>query len=162
MKDRIIFRIDADNSPPPIEWPDISITASADQVGVQPNIETQAFTFVDEAAQRFIDHIESGETGGTGIFEGLDADVEVRDENNVLSVFEGFYDMSDAFEEISPAKVKVKVKKDNGLNTLDEDINSITFGYLEEIGAITNADYQDITKHKTICGNLRKSASHST
>jgi len=139
-----IFRIGGIEVNAPENWQSIQILATFDNSSVQANISTSEFIFVNAEAKLIRDYIAGGVGLNTnGIFEGLSFEIEMQDDNNDLQVFSGYLNFN-TYEEISPVMVKCSVKKDNGLTGLKERSAANSFGYLESIGVITDADYVDV------------------
>lgn len=138
MKDYINFRLKGNDVKPPLEWASANINAAFD-TEVQPNIDIDNVTFVNEGANEIRQHIQNG-----NIFEGIPLDIELRNNNDILEVFNGYLDLTEDFEEISPVKVRSKIKTKSGIQNLENDINSLTFGLLEDKGVLTSSHYTRI------------------
>lgn len=128
---------------PPRNWRDVQILATFDQGNTQANISTEEFEFVNESAKFIRDYITGGIDGTTtGIFEGLPFTIQIENSQTV-DAFEGYLDFN-TYEEVSPVEVKCAIKKTVGLNSLDLRSQANSFGYLENIGRITVADYVEV------------------
>lgn len=139
------FTLDSKSIDAPVEWQDISIEATFDDQAIQPNITSSEFTFVNAEAIQIRDYITNGLNGGVGIFEGIPFNIETFNKDSSKSAFNGFLDLSDNFEDLdSVPKVKAKIMKENGLNSLNTRLSDLTYGYLEEKGVFTNSDYTEI------------------
>lgn len=135
------FYIDNVEINPPINWGSIQVLATFDNSSVSANISTESFEFVNEANEQIKTYLLGGLDGTTpGIFEGLPFRIEVTDSVDSLDVFDGYLDFN-TYEVISPVKSKCNVKKNNGLNSFEDRSTANSFGYLEDIGVITGADY---------------------
>ena len=145
------FVLDGEDIKPPVNWQSIQVLATFDNSSVSANISTEEFEFVNEPAQKIKTYILGGLTGATnGIFEGLPFQIFADDGNAELNVFDGYLDFN-TYVELSPVRVKCSIKKTNGLNGFDDRSQANSFGYLEDIGVITNADYVTV---KTIAEKL--------
>lgn len=136
------FNINGVRYNPPVESRDIDIIGAWINGMVQPNIVSQEFTFVGEAAQYILDYIEAGKTTGPGIFRGLPFTIEaddIVDGNRV--VWDGMIDFLGGYEVILPNKVKVKITRPDDIDRFDKRLSAISYGYLREKGEITAADY---------------------
>jgi len=145
-----IFKILGNLVPPPQEWRGIRVLATFDNsrengVGsIQPNISTEQFTFVNETAVLIRDYIEAGLNGnGPGIFEGMDIQI-VLSNGQTVDIFKGYIDLAAEYEELSPVKVKARIQKQNGLNSLFERSEANSFGFLYDQGVIVDGDFIDV------------------
>ena len=146
---QLIQTIQGQSVPPPKEWRGIQVLATFDNsrengVGsIQPNISTEQFTYVNEAAVLIRQYIEDGLTNGVGIFEGIPTTLQLTNGTSI-DIFEGFIDLADNFVEDSPVQVQARIVKENGLNSLFERSEANTFGFLFDQGVITQSDFVDI------------------
>ena len=123
----------------PIEWEDISINSTFED-GVQPSITTSEFKFVNEGADQIRQYILDG-----NIFEGMPILIQAYNKDTSISVFKGFLDLSDNFEDVlSTPEVRAKIRKDNGLDTLNDQLSDLTYGHLEQIGVFKQSDYINV------------------
>jgi len=139
---KITITLNGDNSSAVRELHDIELLATFENGNAQANITTTEFEFVNEFAQSIRDWIEDGTTGGYGIFEGIPLNVEISGSNPNYLAFNGYLDMTDEFEIINPTTVKGKIKKDSGMQTLDDLSSGLTWQFLYEEGVLTNSDME--------------------
>jgi hypothetical protein len=139
--------IDGQPKTEPLEWKGLKLTAAFGDNSNQPEIESERFTLVRDAAQVLIDRVKNGD-----IFEGPDAVLEYRERDNKVTVFDGFIDTSEDYEEISPmfgsAELPIEVRakfrgKTTVTNFLDQ-ISGVTYGFLYDEGAIKDSDFSTI------------------
>ena len=150
-KDTITFRIAKQPVAAPRNWADIKVNATFDNFNSQANITIDSFEFVKNAKDAIVTHRKGGLTGGVGIFEGPYFDVTSSNNQGAFTLFDGYLDMADKYEELdfkgndlkNPNEVKCGIKSLDGLNNLDEQIQGITLGYLETKGVYTDSDYVD-------------------
>jgi hypothetical protein len=119
---------------PPLEWQGVQIMATFDNSSVQANITTDEFTFVNEEAesiQAWLDQF--------GYFVGMPFVIQYKS----FVAFNGFLDFT-SFKQIEKGRVQCKLRKFNGLNTLDDRSRANSDGYLESLGRITNSDYVNV------------------
>jgi len=109
---------------------------------IQGNIETDTFTFVNRAFEIIEQYKTDGLNGGVGLFEGLKFEQLIQEGPEQRKVFEGFLDFK-TYENLLPSEPKIlcKIKKEDGINSLSERLQGLTFAYLRSINAITQADY---------------------
>ena len=139
------FFINNQQSNAPIEWEDINILATFDNESTQANITTDQFTFVREEAEAILDYIAQGLSGGSGIFEGLPFEIQQYNQNSIYNSFKGFLDLTNEFEYLqSQGRVKAKIIKESGLNSLQDRLSALSYGYLEDIGIFSDSDYTEI------------------
>ena len=127
------------------EWEELEILATFDNEGTQANITTDQFTLVLSVADFIRQWIIDGKTGGVGIFEGPSVKLDAYNAFTTIAAFEGFADLTNDFEDLlNDGKVKINIIKDNGLNQFDERLSALSYGFLEDKGIFTSADYTDI------------------
>ena len=138
------FYIDGKSVTPPREWQDIKVLAAFGTNSNQPEVESDRFTLVKDAATAVIDHVNAGD-----IFMGIDATLEFEQRNNVTTIFKGIIDTNDNYEEINPTfgseekpnQISVKFRAINTITTFRELIDGVTCGYLLDIGVIKDSDF---------------------
>lgn len=129
----------------PIEWQDIDILATFDNDSVQANITTDEFTFTNNEAQIIKDWISQGEIGGLGIFEGMPFNIVASNNLSNKNIFSGYLNLSDGLIiNNSDKRVKSNIFKQNGLNSLEDRISALSYGYLQSIGVIKQSDFVSI------------------
>ena len=92
------FYLDGTEIAPPLDWQGIEITASFENDATQANITIDNFTFVLDEAKKILDHIDTGLSGGLGIFEGLPFEMRINNATDSYNAFEGYLDLTDSFE----------------------------------------------------------------
>jgi len=153
LNTQLTFKLNGQNISAAVEWEDIQVeatfineSASGGQIqSIQPNIDIERFTFVNDAAKLIRDYIQAGENGtGVGIFEGIPFEITANDGSNITCTFNGFLDLTDSYEEIHSSKVMSKVMDLSGLNSLSQRAQGVTYGFLLDAGVITSSDFTDI------------------
>jgi len=133
---------------PPKNWQDIKVLAAFGTNSNQPEIETDRFILVADAAKIVMDRVKNGY-----IFEGLLATLEYKQRGNTVTIFTGFIDTSDNYEELDPTfgggvekpnSVKVKFKGRNTISNFFDQIDGVTSGFLINTGVITASDFTTI------------------
>lgn len=132
---------------PPVEWQDIKLQAAFGTNSTQPEIESDRFTLVNDAALSVLYQVEQGK-----IFEGLDASLLYRQRDLTVNVFDGFIDMGEELEIIEPKfgplekpnKVVCKFKSKDGVSNFLSQIQGVTYGFLLEKNHITKRDFVTI------------------
>jgi hypothetical protein len=141
----LTFNLDGLKINPPVESRDIEIIGAWINGTVQPNLVTEEFTFVGEAAQKILDYIEAGKTTGAGIFRGMPLTIEAADQvDGTVIVWDGFIDFLKGYEVKLPNKVKVKVSRPDDLERFDKIMAALSYGYLKDKGFITKRDFVDV------------------
>ena len=123
----------------PVENFDINISARFPDDEIQPEIDTSEFTFVNEAAQQIYNRITQ-----KGVFTGLPYKIQIRDANNTYTAFDGFLDLTNEFTGLSPVKVQAKLGQKSGRDTVEQRLEGLTVGFLENQGVFQAGDYEDI------------------
>lgn len=151
-KDTITFRIEKQPIAAPRNWEDVKVKATFDNFNSQANITIDSFEFVRDAKDAIVNHRKGGLTGGVGMFEGPCFDVTASNSEGAVNLFDGYLDMIEKYEELdfkgndlqNPNEVHCGIKKLNGLNQLDDQIQGITLGFLEEKGVYSDSDYVNV------------------
>ena len=128
----------------PVERIDTSVQVNFDE-NAQGSVETDTFTFVNEAFTILDNAIKNGLNGGNGIFEGLKYDINIQQGQENENIFKGFVDMK-SIENLYPAEPKIlaKVIKEDGIDNISERLEGLTFALLEATGNIKSSDYVDV------------------
>jgi hypothetical protein len=136
------FVTNGQDTNPPEEWMDISVNAAFDNDNIQANINFDSFRFVNVDNQKSSKILRDWISNGfPGIMEGVPFLINGYNNQNSLSVFDGFVDLSDDVALLEDGSTIAKIKKRDGLNSLDERLGALTWGYLEDIGAVSSGDY---------------------
>jgi hypothetical protein len=138
------LRIEGKPVTEPREWADMKITAAFGSNSNQPQIESDRFTLVRDAADAIINDVRRG-----NIFEGTDAIIEYRQRDLSNIIFKGYIDKSDNYEEIEPMmgsldrpiEVKAKFVGGNSVTNFQDRINGVTYAFMYDVGAITDSDF---------------------
>ncbi len=128
-----------------IDWEKVGIRAVFGDK-VQPTLDVNTVIFVNEEAQRIRNYILGGLDGSTpGILEGLPWREEVYNIDSSKSVFNSILDFTKGFKDFTPEpRVECVLSALDGQDNLKDRLEAITFGYLEEIGAVTADDYTEV------------------
>ena len=103
-------------------------------------------TFLDSAA-KILDHVAKGD-----IFEPLKCQQIYKDGANEYVALDGYFDVSDGFEELEPTwgsversnRVLVKFKQNESIANFIDQIQGVSYGSLLAEGLITSQDYVTI------------------
>lgn len=129
----------------PIDWEDIIIDADYEDDTVQPSLTVENFTFVLEARDAILQWVEDGKNGGPGIFEGMPFQLTLFNNLPVQENFKAFIDFTNGFRDlVEDCRADVSIIKDDGLDNFFSQISILTYGRLETLGLVTQADYTDI------------------
>ena len=123
---KLTVTLNGDNSSAIRELHELEILATFENGNAQANISTTEFEFVNEFAESISEWISGGLTGGLGIFEGIPLSVQISGSNPSYLAFDGYMDMTDEFEIVNPTTIKGKIKKDNGLQNLNDLASGLT------------------------------------
>ena len=128
-----------------IELNDLEVSATFDNEVVQPNINIQSITFVNEAAQAILEWGQKGADGvGVGYLEGMPVVIKASDSNYTIPLFDGFIDFTQEFTIVNPVKIKCKLQRKNGLNDFSNRLSAMTFGLMYQNGDIVDANFRDV------------------
>lgn len=127
----------------PKDWQAAEALATFDNDAVQASLSIDKFKFVNAEATALLNHIASGMTGGVGITEGMPFKVELLNNTNQRTVFDGMVDLSDGVEiNEFTNEVLCKLKLRDEILALEEKLSALSFGYLEnELNIFTDSDY---------------------
>ena len=134
-------------SSPPVDWQNNTIQATFGTDSSQPQIETDSFEYVLDSAAKILDHVKNGD-----IFEPLKCQQIYKDGENEYVALDGYFDVSDGFEELEPTwgsversnRVLVKFKQDESVTNFIDQIQGVSYGSLLAEGLITSQDYVTI------------------
>lgn len=141
---KITISLNGDDSSQVRELHDIELLATFENGNAQANISITEFEFVNDFAKDIRSWIDNGLTNGVGIFEGIPLSVTINGASPNYLAFDGYLDMTDEFEIVNPTLVKGKIKKDSGLQNLDDLASGLTFQFLFESGFLTLGDMEYI------------------
>jgi hypothetical protein len=127
----------------PEEWQGLQLQASFENDNIQANIQTEEFTFVDEAREEIERHIKLGY-----FYEGLPFKLQVNKGNLNYLAFEGYLDLQSSYTKLSTDRVVSRIQKLSGLNTFGEKISGLTFGYLDSLGIIKSVDVEYLVEKR--------------
>ena len=123
---------------------DVGVKASFGEE-IQANLTTDDFTFILDGYEEIINWINNGRNGGVGIFEGIPLSISNSNTENNVSVFRGIVDLQAGHTiQEKLRQVSVRLRQDDSLNALDELLQPLDYGYLRDLGVITESDYVDV------------------
>jgi len=143
-KGLIRFNVDNKEVNAPIQWGDLSILMTYEGGNNQANVSITEIEIADEGAKAFVDYVNEGRNGGLGIFEGLPVQFVIfnKDAQHVVDMYA---DLTDGYrEELWRSRVFVNLVKKDGLNTLDNLVNGLSYGFLADKGVFTRNDSIDV------------------
>jgi hypothetical protein len=136
------FLLDGVKLNAPLEWEDIEIVAEYENDSIQPSLAVEEFVFPLEAREAINEWIARGLTNGVGIFEGMPFQLTLFNNQPIQENFKAFIDFTNGYQDLpEDGKVNIGIIPNFSLDNFFEQIEGTTFGYLQEIGAITLADY---------------------
>tara|TARA_R110002020_G_C16321697_1_gene774858 strand:- start:3435 stop:5189 length:1755 start_codon:yes stop_codon:yes gene_type:complete len=141
---KLILTLNGDNSSQIRELHDLELLATFENGNAQANISTTEFEFVNDFAQEIRNWIDGGLTGGYGIFQGIPLTITLTGQQPPYLAFAGYLDMTDDFQINNPTSVTGKIKKDNGLQNLNDLASGLTWEYLWQEGILTLSDMEYI------------------
>ena len=123
----------------PVNWQEFQILATYENDAIQPNISTSEFELVNEAYKLVMEKFNGGQ-----VFEGIPTTLTISNDE-VSEQISGYLDLTQDFEysEVTP-RLTATLKKDNGLNGLQDRLTAIDYGYLEAKGVFKQSDYEII------------------
>lgn len=124
----------------PTDWQEIQVLSTFDNDSVQNNVSTTEVIFALDSARLIKRWVANGLDNGVGIFEGVPFTIQVSNDGNDITVGEYMLDFS-TYKELEDGKVSVSFAFVDGLNTISDRLEAITFGWLESINLITKKDF---------------------
>jgi len=115
----------------PVDWRGAKVVLAFND-NVQPKLSVETLTFVNKSLDPICKHINEGR-----IFEGMDLNITLSDEETTLTTFEGMLDPS-SFEQITPNKAELRLIAKNGLDTVNERLEALTALFLYSKGYLRN------------------------
>ena len=82
------YKLQGNDIDSPVDWRGVKLVADF-KGNVQPKLSIESLAFVNESLEPIRKHIDQGR-----IFEGMDLSIEVADEENNLTTFDGLLDPS--------------------------------------------------------------------
>jgi hypothetical protein len=141
----LTFTLNGQTINAPVEWRDIQISASFDEDSVQANISIDSFRFVNTDTQKASKILRDWIINDNpGIFHGVPFEIKGFNNQNILNVFEGYVNLANDVSLLEDGSTVANIIKKEGLDSLNDRLEALTWGYLEIIGAVTSADYQTI------------------
>lgn len=134
--------------PPPRNWKEMRVQLIFTQGEMEAQLQSIVFEWVNKNADRIKQYINSGLTGGTGIFEGIGLRIYAGSNNTMI--FDGCLDLANTSLEIETGIVKSPIKESGRIDWLNDVAQSITFEYLTDARhngqpyQITGADYKQV------------------
>jgi len=126
------------------EWNDIEIVANYENDNVQPSLSIESFNFKLNARKLINEWVADGMTTGVGIFEAIPFEIQVFNQQLTKS-FKGYLDFTKDFKDFQDdGNLAISVFKAKSLDNFFGQIEGLTYGYLESIGAVTNGNYNDL------------------
>ena len=113
------YKLQGNDIESPTDWRGVKLVADFNG-NVQPKLSIESLTFVNESLIPVREHIDQGR-----IFEGMDLTIEVSDEENILTTFDGLLDPS-SINQITPNKAEFNLISKNGIDTINERLSGIT------------------------------------
>jgi hypothetical protein len=122
----------------PEGWEDVTIEANYIDDNTQPSLTVSDYTFPLEAR----DAIHNWFHGAIGGFEGMPFELLLNNNQSQQVGFKAFLDFYTNYEELlEDGRVNVTLLKEDSIDDLYSKLESLTYGYLESIGAVGPADY---------------------
>ena len=122
----------------PEGWEDTVIEASYIDDNTQPSLKVSDFTFPLEAR----DAVHNWFHSPVGGFEGMPFELILYNNQSQQVSFKAFLDFYSNYEELlEDGKVRVNTLKEDGIDDLYSKLEALTYGYLEELGAVGQGDY---------------------
>lgn len=141
-KGLIDFEINEGAVSVPLGWQDISVLATWNNGNTQANITTSEVELTLDAARAVRQHVADGMLGGVGIFEGLPCKLNVNNGYGQVIAFDGYANLTNSYKDSERRnRVYITLEKKDGLNSLNQRLEALSYGYLESLGVYSDSDY---------------------
>lgn len=145
MKYEILFNIAGQDVLPPTNWRDIKINSTFDD-SIQPTISGTDFRFVNETAlliKRWA-NLDPNYPFPQSVLSGIPFTMQIySDQLGKYLNYEGLLDTT-TLEIVNETEITVGIKPFDGLDLIDEMLQSITYGLLAERQFIAQSDYVEV------------------
>lgn len=122
------------------EWEDVTIRADYSGDSIQPQLTIEDFRFSLEAREAILKWIREG-----NIFEGMPISITLFNNQPQEATFESLLDFRENNQNfLDDGVIEAGLIKLDGLDWFFNQIETVSYGYLEEIGVFTQADYKEI------------------
>lgn len=123
-----------------LEWADVKIIADYENNSIQPELQIDSLTFTRRAREIILQWIANG-----NIFEGLPLNITLFNNKPVQENFKSVLNFTELINDFpNDGTLEVAIQKERGLISFFDNISGLSLGYLENIGVITDSDYEDI------------------
>lgn len=119
-------------------WRDFEIDIYFEGDNTEPVVSTGAFEFVGSLAEKLNNHVNSGLSAGTGIYEPADFKIEACDSG--ITVFKGCPNLADCSTTFECDRVVAPLRHEQ-IDSFMDRASSLTFAYLDSIGSIPSQYY---------------------
>ena len=122
----------------PEGWEDVTIEAEYVNDNIQPSLTVSEYSFPLEAREAILNWFHNG----VGGFEGMPFELILYNNQAQQISFKSFLDFTSNYQELlQDGRISVGTIKEDNIDDLYSKLEAVTFGYLEAIGSVTNADY---------------------
>jgi len=142
-----LVRLELEGAEHPImlDWQELGVLATWGENDPQANITLSEIELTLSARKAVLAHIAGGTAGGVGIFEGLPCKLIVSNNMAQEAVFDGYLDLTDGFGDSAHiGRVSCSLRRKGGTDRLNEMLSGVTYGYIESLGVIGQADYEEL------------------
>lgn len=129
------FQLGGQNVDFPLEAFDLAVQSNFVNDNVQPTIDISDLTVLKEWVSIINMHIANGL-----FYKGLPISITA----NSTNIFQGFINLPQLYEILNNGDVRVGIIKKDGLDNLQERLESITWAMLDKQGNVKNSDYTKI------------------
>ncbi len=122
----------------PVGWEDTTVEADYVNDNTQPSLTVSDFEFPLEARDSIFDWFHDG----AKCFEGMPFELILYNNQSQQVSFKAFLDFYSNYEElINDGIINVNTLKEDSVDDLYSKLESLTYGYLESIGAVGSGNY---------------------
>lgn len=139
---KYIFELEGERVLPATGTQELKVLSTFSNDSVQDNLSTSELTFALDTKDAIDRWVRDGAIGGVGIFEGMELDVFVENAGARDNVGRFLLDFSTY--SVEERRTNVGLIYRDGLNIIADRTDAASFGWLEEIGLITEADFVEV------------------
>lgn len=125
----------------PRNWKELEVECDWLDRRENQSMNVPSLNFVGEEATNIRTRILDGISGGYGIFEGDKMQIEFGDVSNPVFKFQGYLDYVSESTYIGENEVRVSVKKEQGVDWLNDVADGFSFASLFDEGIVKNSDF---------------------
>lgn len=137
--------LDGQSFKEPIEWRSLKIKFTFDNASIQPTINLQKVTFVNEAKDYIVRMFAMSRGGAKrGPYQAMPFQLYISENSVSTKVFDGYIDFKQDFVINSPVSLSCRLVQLDSLDELNKRTKALSFGFLNSLGAFNASDFTEV------------------